>query len=88
MQTFQHTAEMNTSECSEQNFLKIKGHKHNIFSLRIGRDKMRKSVLTSSQHQYHVLNHNVFSATFREILLPSSGKVCTAKLEFSPEERW
>ena len=39
-------------------FLKIKGHKHKIFSLRIGQDKMGKSVLTSPQHQHHLLHHN------------------------------
>ena len=39
-------------------FSKIKGHKHNIFSLRIGQDKMGKSVLTSPQHQYRLLHHN------------------------------
>ena len=39
-------------------FSKIKGHKHNIFSFRIGQDKMGKSVWTSPQHQYRLLHHN------------------------------
>ena len=39
-------------------FLKIKGHKHNIFSLQIGQDKTERSALTSPQHQYCLLYHN------------------------------
>ena len=51
-------------------FLKFKGHNHNIFSLRIGEDKTGKSVLTSPQHQYHLLHHNhCLSYSFHHLLL-------------------
>ena len=39
-------------------FLRIKGHRHNIFNFQIGQHKMGKSVLTSSQHQYCLLHNN------------------------------
>ena len=57
---------LNMFKCFKQNgkvsgakyFLKIKGHTHNIFSLRIGQDKTGKSILTSPQHQYRYLRGN------------------------------
>ena len=39
---------------------KIQDHTHNIFSLRIGPDKMGKSIITSPQHQYRYLHRNNF----------------------------
>ena len=49
---------LNAQNKTAKYFLKIKGHKHTIFSLHIGQNKTEKSVLTSPQHQYRLLHHN------------------------------